>query len=135
MIKSTELHPCLSCGACCAFFKVSFHWSETLAVSHHVPVHLTEMATSHRLSMLGTSQVKPRCTALSGQVSEDVSCDIYKERPSGCRDFKASFEDGKSHDKCDQARIGHNLLPLTLESWLYKLNLNFLSLHPKPILV
>ncbi|HOC10952.1 MAG TPA: YkgJ family cysteine cluster protein, partial [Thermomonas sp.] len=22
------MHPCLSCGACCAYFRVSFHWSE-----------------------------------------------------------------------------------------------------------
>ena len=21
-------HPCRTCGACCAFFRVSFHWSE-----------------------------------------------------------------------------------------------------------
>ncbi|RBD09468.1 YkgJ family cysteine cluster protein, partial [Xanthomonas oryzae pv. oryzae] len=21
-------HPCLTCGACCAYFRVSFHWSE-----------------------------------------------------------------------------------------------------------
>ena len=22
------MHPCLTCGACCAHFRVSFHWSE-----------------------------------------------------------------------------------------------------------
>jgi len=24
-------NPCLSCGACCAFFRASFHWLETAA--------------------------------------------------------------------------------------------------------
>ena len=36
-------HPCLTCGACCAFFRVSFHWSEAdPALGGQVPFELTE---------------------------------------------------------------------------------------------
>ena len=36
-------HPCLTCGACCAFFRVSFHWSEAdPEMGGVVPIELTE---------------------------------------------------------------------------------------------
>ena len=35
-------HPCLTCGACCAYFRVSFHWSEAdPALGGRVPFELT----------------------------------------------------------------------------------------------
>lgn len=54
-------HPCLSCGACCAFFRVSFHWSEILTVSHAVPAASTEKISLHTSAMNGTNQKTPRC--------------------------------------------------------------------------
>ncbi|MBB8903342.1 YkgJ family cysteine cluster protein, partial [Escherichia coli] len=24
----SDLNPCITCGACCAFFRVSFYWAE-----------------------------------------------------------------------------------------------------------
>ena len=41
-------HPCLTCGACCAFFRVSFHWSEAdPALGGQVPFELTESLRTH----------------------------------------------------------------------------------------
>ncbi|HWU69743.1 MAG TPA: YkgJ family cysteine cluster protein, partial [Pseudoxanthomonas sp.] len=37
------MHPCLSCGACCAIFRVSLHWSEAdPEQGGRVPIELTE---------------------------------------------------------------------------------------------
>jgi Fe-S-cluster containining protein len=67
--------------------------------------------------MNGTDQMRPRCVALTGVVGEKTGCEIYEKRPSPCRDFKASYEEGFKSEGCDQARAGKNLLPLTRLSW------------------
>lgn len=110
-------HPCNSCGACCATFKVSFHWSETLSDSHAVPLHLTSGLTAHRNTMLGTDSEDPRCIALAGVVGVSSNCSIYANRPDCCRSFAASFENGNQDLRCDQARVKKGLKILTLESW------------------
>lgn len=38
----SDLNPCMSCGACCAFFRVSFYWAEGSDAGGCVPVELTE---------------------------------------------------------------------------------------------
>ncbi|MBC7754279.1 MAG: YkgJ family cysteine cluster protein [Moraxellaceae bacterium] len=113
-------HPCLSCGACCAFFRVSFHWSEVLRESHGVPEATTEKISLHKLSMIGTNQKKIRCGALKGVIGDTVNCEIYANRPSPCRSFSASFEDGEPDDRCDRARNGHGLKPLVPADWAQK---------------
>jgi Fe-S-cluster containining protein len=110
-------HPCLSCGACCAFFRVSFHWSEVLTVSHAVPKASTEKISLHTSAMNGTNQKNPRCDSLNGIVGQAVTCDIYLNRPSPCRTFAASFEDGTHNERCDRARTGKGLELLTLSDW------------------
>ncbi|EER5964904.1 YkgJ family cysteine cluster protein, partial [Escherichia coli] len=35
-------NPCMTCGACCAFFRVSFYWAEADDAGGKVPVSLTE---------------------------------------------------------------------------------------------
>ncbi|ENO4720751.1 YkgJ family cysteine cluster protein, partial [Escherichia coli] len=35
-------NPCMTCGACCAFFRVSFYWAEADDAGGNVPVSLTE---------------------------------------------------------------------------------------------
>ncbi len=110
-------HPCNSCGACCAFYKVAFHWSETLEGSHHVPVASTISISPHRNAMNGTSQPVPRCAELLGEVGVVTSCQIYERRPSCCRDFKASFENGLHSKGCDDARFGKGFKALTLDDW------------------
>lgn len=49
------IYPCLRCGACCAHFRVAFHWSEAdFGLGGVVPVELTEKLDAHRLAMRGT---------------------------------------------------------------------------------
>ena len=112
-----KTHPCQSCGACCAYFRVSFHWSETLAESHGVPIAMTSSVSAHQNSMNGTNQEKPSCVALSGIVGTATSCDIYENRPSTCRSFKPSFEDGLQNTNCEKARNSKGLKYLTLADW------------------
>ena len=105
--------PCLACGACCACFRVSFHWSETERFLGGVtPPEHTIKVTPHLVAMRGTSQHIPRCTALAGVIGEAVSCAIYEQRPSPCREFRPSWVDGVHSQRCDQARAAHGLPPL-----------------------
>lgn len=104
-----SLHPCLSCGACCAFFRVSFHWSETLAESHGVPSVMTNEMSLNRNVMKGTDQANPRCIAFTGEVGSVVGCSIYLKRPGCCRDFKASFENATRNAACDEARLAKGM--------------------------
>jgi len=112
-----KIHPCLKCGACCAAFRVSFHWSETLTESYNVPVELSAKISPHIDAMNGTNQPKPRCVALQGVVSKSVACGIYERRPSCCRKFTASYEDGVHNSSCDEAREKWGLSPLTQRNW------------------
>ncbi|MBC7370314.1 MAG: YkgJ family cysteine cluster protein [Bdellovibrionaceae bacterium] len=111
------IHPCLACGACCAFFQASFHWSETLSESFAVPEIATVAAGGQRLAMKGTELRDPHCGSLKGTVGKSVSCKIYENRPSCCRDFSASYEKGKRDLRCDKARLGKGFRPLKPEDW------------------
>lgn len=109
---------CLSCGACCAFYRASFYWAETdAATPEGVPVDMTEKVNDFRVAMRGTSGPQPRCLALLGFVGNKVSCSIYLRRPSVCRDFCASWENGQPHQRCDQARAAWSLTLLLPGQW------------------
>ncbi len=108
-------NPCQSCGACCAHFRVSFYWREAEPAdgSFSVPVELTEDVSPHHRCMKGTNQKHyNRCVALAGKVGTEVSCSIYLHRPSPCRDFSYSYENGKRNPRCDEARGAYGLPPL-----------------------
>jgi Fe-S-cluster containining protein len=62
--------------------------------------------------MLGTDCKSPRCTALEGEVGESVSCLIYPQRSSTCRQFEASWVDGQHNPECDIARAAFGLAAL-----------------------
>jgi Fe-S-cluster containining protein len=62
--------------------------------------------------MAGTEKSWPRCVALDGQVGECVRCTIYEKRPSPCRDFAPSWQNGVRNERCDAARAAHGLPPL-----------------------
>lgn len=146
--SKNNVHPCLSCGACCAYFRVSFSVSETSikktttninlsrvsseavnfdfnrykceskANSFNVPSELVELSGSTICSMKGTTHKhRPSCVAFVGKVGGAASCSIYENRPSPCRDFTASYEDGKHHPRCDEARRKHGLRPLGREAY------------------
>ena len=107
-------NPCITCGACCAFFRVSFYWSEAdTAAGGYTPPELTTKITAHQAALRGTDQQPPRCVALHGEIGERVRCVIHPLRPSPCREFQPSWLDGVHHERCDRARAAHGLPPLS----------------------
>lgn len=92
---------CLSCGACCAYFRVSFYWAEGL----NMPEHYTEPVTPVYSCMAGTNQKNPRCVALVGTLGEAVSCGMYEQRSSSCKEVQIADA------QCNKARIAHNMIP------------------------
>ncbi len=119
MSNAETLHPCQKCGACCASYRVSFYWLEAEPdVENAVPIEWTEEVNLRFRCMKGTNKKHhPHCAALSGRVGQKVGCEIYSNRPSPCRNFKASFEDGYHQPRCDEARAKHGLKPLTKYDW------------------
>ena len=107
-------NPCITCGACCAYFRASFYWSEAEPNAGGVtPPHLTTKLTHHHAVMRGTEQSPPRCVALHGTIGENVRCVVHPLRPSPCREFQASWVDGVHNERCDRARAAHGLPPLS----------------------
>ena len=86
----SEVFDCQQCGACCAYFRVSFYWAEgDDAPGGTVPAHLT--------------QAKPaRCVALTGEIGQRVGCSIYAQRSSTCQELMPG------DDKCLKARAHHH---------------------------
>ena len=110
---SDWIHPCITCGACCAHYRVSLHWREAEDAGGSVPTELTEDWNSMVRVMKGTLRRPSRCLALAGTVGESVSCRIYEQRPTTCRDLKASWEDGTRDEQCDRARVAYGMQPLS----------------------
>ena len=101
-----EAHPCLSCGACCASFRVDFSRCESEDEGGSVPAGLAVELNASLCRMRGTDHASPRCAALGGEIGRKVACGIYEWRPSPCREF----EHGSA--ACHQARRRHGLAPL-----------------------
>ena len=100
-------HPssvCQQCGACCAFFRVSFYWAEA-PERGLADVHF-EKVNAQLACMIGTNRSGPRCTALSGEVGRQVACQVYAARPSPCREVRPG------EDRCNLARAAHDLPPI-----------------------
>lgn len=112
-------HPCLSCGACCAYFRVGFHWSEAdPALGGRVPFELTEPLRTHERAMRGTSQAHPRCIALDAEIGRHSRCSIHDRRPSVCAQVPASLEFGERSPQCDRSRAAHGLPALSEADWI-----------------
>ncbi|KAA0070174.1 YkgJ family cysteine cluster protein [Rhodanobacter sp. T12-5] len=112
-------HPCLRCGACCAYFRVAFHWSETeTSLGGGVQPELVEKLDPHRVVMRGTYSEPARCVALQGIVGKAAHCGIYSQRPSVCREVQPSWEFGTISPQCDKARLAHGMAVLTPQDWL-----------------
>lgn len=101
---------CQSCGACCASLRVDFHPAElaggAFAWGKGVPLAMTVPVTPAIVRLRGTDAAPPRCVALSGELGVAVSCTIYDERPSPCREFDTA------HSACNRARQRCGLPPL-----------------------
>lgn len=113
---------CQHCGACCAYFRVSFYWGESDPLQGgKVPPEMTEEENEFFNNMLGTNQSHPYCQALEGKIGGEVSCAIYENRPSPCSDFGIHYVHGKIEisreelQRCNKARAGWNLPPLVME--------------------
>ena len=107
-----DYNPCVTCGACCSYYRATFYWGECDDGYGKVPAELTIQVTPHRRAMIGTDNNKPRCIALEGEIGNCVKCTIYEVRSSVCRDFPFSWENGEPNERCDQARKAHGLEPL-----------------------
>lgn len=110
MTAPSVVSPCISCGACCAAFRVDFHPAElaggAFAWAEGVPLVMTVPVTAALVRMRGTDLSSPRCVALKGEIGGAVTCSIYEQRPSPCREFDIE------HDACRKARKLHGLPPL-----------------------
>lgn len=110
-------HPCLRCGACCAWFRVAFHWSEAEpALGGAVPATLAVRVDPHRLAMKGTEGGRSRCVALDGTIGRAAACTIYPQRPSPCRELEPATA-ARPSAQCDRARLAHGLAPLSERDW------------------
>ena len=105
-MPADELHPCLTCGACCASFRVDFSRWELDDHGGSVPSGLAVEVTDGISRMRGPHHQPARCAALTGRVGERAACGIYEWRPSPCREFDAHS------DACARARARHGLAPL-----------------------
>lgn len=111
---------CLHCGACCAFFRVSFYWGEAdQLVGGRVPPGLVEEETEFFSNMKGTNQRHPYCAALCGKIGQEVTCTIYENRPSPCDEFGIHYQNDiaivtpDDLERCNRARAGWDLPPLS----------------------
>jgi Fe-S-cluster containining protein len=102
---------CLSCGACCAHFRVSFYWGESDAhPGGTVPERLVIPISPHLTAMRGTDVKPVRCVALSGEVGVSVGCTIYAQRSTTCREFT------EGTPECNEARAAYGLPALDAEA-------------------
>lgn len=119
--SNQPLHPCQTCGACCASYRVSFYWREAEKADsdHPVPPKYWLEADPRVRILKGTEDKHhPKCVALKGRIGEFVTCEIYSNRPSPCRNFQASYETGVYNSRCDEARAKHGLKPITKQDFI-----------------
>lgn len=106
-----NLNPCLHCGACCSYYRVSFYSGELEGETGGlVPVDFTTQTGPLRACMKGTELGQGRCIALRGEIGkEGVHCAIYQNRPSPCRDFYVYDEKGLPNPECQKLRASINI--------------------------
>ncbi len=71
-----------------------------------MPSDYVEPLTAVYSCMQGTNQKQPRCIALDGVIGQQVSCTMYEQRSSSCKEVQAGDA------QCAKARQAHNLIPL-----------------------
>ena len=96
---------------------MTFHRSEMLSESYGVPEELQVEVSPNLSVMHGTEKHPISCAALEGEVGKSVKCKIYEQRPSPCRRFQPSFENGRNNPRCNFARMQKGLKPLTEADW------------------
>ncbi|CAJ50459.1 conserved hypothetical protein [Bordetella avium 197N] len=113
-LAGADANPCLSCGACCAHFRVSFYFGEVSgALGGLVPEELVTQISPSRVCMKGTEQGGGRCTSLRGELGQPgIHCAIYENRPTPCREFEMWQPDGSPNPDCQRLRARLGLAPL-----------------------
>jgi uncharacterized protein len=113
-VSKPAANPCLSCGACCASFRVDFAREEWAGDGGGgaVPEGLADPIGPATCRMRGSDHARPRCAALVGRIGESVHCGIHEWRPSPCREFGLRAPLGIGDDACAAARRRHGLAPL-----------------------
>ena len=71
-----------------------------------MPDDVVEELTPVYSCMKGTNQKNPRCVMLSGEIGQQVSCTMYEQRSSSCKEVQAGDA------QCNKARFAHSLIPL-----------------------
>lgn len=97
--------PCVSCGACCAYFKVEFSREN----NPQVPWQKIIIQKDKKAFMKGAEKFKGRCDSLLGNLGENCSCSIYENRPDVCAAFPVWLNNGKQNPKCIKAREHNGL--------------------------
>lgn len=77
-----------------------------------MPDDLVVQINPTRVAMIGTDSKPCRCISLEGEIGKGVSCGIYEQRSSPCREFEAAWVDGQPNPSCDAARAAYGLPPL-----------------------
>ena len=114
MVHMPPANPCLTCGACCAAFKVTFLSAEVDdRIGGTVPLALVVEINRTRSAMRGTAGFFKRCAALEGTIGKSVHCRIYACRPSTCRAFLPNWEIHCHNAACNLARSRYGLQPFT----------------------
>lgn len=107
-------NPCIACGACCSYFRVSFYCGELTGGSGgFVPADMATKVNDVMACMKGTEAGNGRCIALVGELGKSgISCSIYPNRPTPCREFAVWQEDGSPNPHCQRLRANIGLPPL-----------------------
>lgn len=114
-METSDENPCLSCGACCQHFRVSFYCGELEeAKAGGVPSALASQIAPLRACMKGTESGGGRCAALIGEPGQPgIGCSIYAQRPSPCREYAVWGDDGEPNPDCQRLRAKIGLGPLS----------------------
>ena len=104
MTTADSAHPCLSCGACCASFRVDFAVYEMQAMGGTVPDGLALDVNGSTCRMRGTEQVPIRCADRPGGPAGGVQ--HLRTAPAPSLEFSAGDY------ACHKARARHGLAPL-----------------------
>lgn len=104
-MPNNSSNPCKSCGVCCNHFRISFYFGELdCQPNGFVPVDLTDKVNNFFSCMKGTIS-GGRCIALEGSPQDgNISCSIYNNRPTPCREFPVFMPDGNMNPKCNELR-------------------------------
>lgn len=110
-METYDQNPCLTCGACCTHFRISFYGGETDAHPYgFVPDSMVVNLTGTIVCMRGTEHAPTgRCTALTGEVGKSIACTIYENRPTPCREYHVWDQEGTPNPKCQELRAKHGI--------------------------